>query len=31
MEVCEMNKGLFAWGGGTRDRVVLDVRHRVVA
>lgn len=30
MEECEMNKSLFAWGGGTRDRVTLDVRHRVV-
>lgn len=29
MEECEMNKSLFAWGG-TRDRVTLDVRHRVV-
>lgn len=28
MEECEMNKGLLA-GGGTRDRVALDVRHRV--
>lgn len=29
MEECEMNKGLLAWGGGTLDRVTLDVRHRV--
>lgn len=29
MEECEMNNGLLA-GGGTRDRVTLDVRHRVV-
>ena len=27
MEECEMNKSLL--GGGTRDRVTLDVRHRV--
>ncbi len=30
MEEFEMNKGLFAVGGGTLDRVTLDVRHRVV-
>lgn len=29
MEEFEMNKGLLACGGGTRDRVALDVRHRV--
>lgn len=29
MEEFEMNKSLLAWGG-TRDRVALDVRHRVV-
>lgn len=29
MEEFEMNKGLIS-GGGTRDRVALDVRHRVV-
>lgn len=28
MEECEMNKSLLV-GGGTRDRVALDVRHRV--
>lgn len=28
MEECEMNKGLIS-GGGTLDRVTLDVRHRV--
>lgn len=29
MEESEMNNG-FISGGGTRDRVTLDVRHRVV-
>ena len=29
MEECEMNKGLISGGGGTLDRVTLDVRHRV--
>ena len=28
MEEYEMNKGLIS-GGGTLDRVTLDVRHRV--
>lgn len=30
MEESEMNKGFISGGGGTRDRVTLDVRHRVV-